>query len=291
MKKKFGLSKLFIHLTLILFSLFCFLPIAIVISASLSKEIELIRNGYNIFPRGFSLAAYETIFKSGRDIFDAYMTTIIITVVGTFVSMVFTSMTAYTLSRTDFRYRDKISFFIYFTMLFGGGMIPSYLLITQYLKLGNTIWVLFVPNLILPWYIFMMRRFLTDVPISLIESAKLDGGSEILIFYKIVVPISKPAFAAISVLIALMYWNSWMPSLLYIDSKNLYTLQYLLYNIMANIQELQKSEASTLVGATEMPQLTLRMAMCICVAGPMLFVFPFFQKYFVRGLTVGAVKG
>lgn len=283
--------KILIHIPMILLSLLCIIPIAIIISASLSDEMSIIRNGYSVLPRGFSMEAYNLIMRSSFEIINAYSVTIAVTVVGTLLSMLLVTMTAYTLSRTVFRYKNIISFFIYFTMLFSGGMVPSYLLVTRYLKMGNTFWVLFIPMLIAPWYIFLMRSFLRDIPSSLIESAKLDGAHELSIFFRIVIPISKPALATISLMLVMSYWNSWMASLLYVESNNLFTLQYLLYMIMSNLEELRKADAASFAGGMAMPQLTVRMAMCVLAAGPMLVVFPFFQKYFVKGITAGAVKG
>lgn len=282
-----------ITLIFILLALFCVVPIFYILSASFSDEIKLTREGYSLFPRGFSLKAYQYILKNPKPILDAYGVTIFVTLVGTVVSLLVTTMLAYVIARKDFRPGRIFSFLIFFSMLFNGGLVPTYIMFTKYYHLKDTIWALILPYLIMPWHVFLMRGFLADIPTSLIEAAKIDGAGEIKSFFKIIVPISKPALATVGLFIAFTYWNDWYQSMLYIDSANINSLQFYLYRIMNNIQYLSTSmQAGNIsIDLASLPSETARMALCILAAGPMLIVFPFFQKYFVKGLTVGAIKG
>ena len=211
--------------------------------------------------------------------------------VGTFVYVIIGSMCAYAISRPDYTYRNKIQFYMFFTMLFGGGMVPSYILFTQVLGLKNTYLALILPLLGNVWFIFLMRTFFQQLPASIIESATIDGASEMRIYANIIVPLSTPAIATIGLLQLLNYWNSWFQAMLYIDDARLYPLQYLLQNMLQNMQETLRSIEKTGMPIGNIPMETVRMAMAIIAIGPILLIFPFFQKYFVKGLTVGSVKG
>lgn len=287
--------KISMHSVMLLFSAFCILPLCLVISISISNEADIAKFGYNLIPKGISFDAYYYILKKPETILRAYGVTIFTTAAGTILSLILTTMLSYPLIRKDYPYRKATSFLIFFTMLFNGGLVPWYILVNNYLHLGNTIFVLFIPYLITPFNVLLMKGFLSGLSDSLIESAKIDGASEFLIFYKIVIPLSKPALATVGLFNILSYWNDWWLSLLFIDSPKLYSLQYLLYSIMENIQVMRSmilnGTVGTYVAATEVPDLSVRMALCVLAAGPMLFVFPFFQKYLVKGLTIGSVKG
>jgi len=203
-------------------------------------------------------------------------------------------MTGYALSRRDFPLRRIISFYIFFTMLFHGGLVPTYIVITQYYHLKNTLLVLFLPIIVTAWNTFLLTAYLKSIPQSIIESVKLDGGSEYLIFLRIVLPLSKPALATISLLVSLRLWNEWYQALLYITSSDLVPLQYWMQRVMRNVQFLLQSMdqlATVSIDKANLPSESLRMAMAVLAAGPMMFVFPFFQKYFTKGLQVGAIKG
>lgn len=282
-----------IHLIFGLFALLCILPIAAIISISLSNENDLVSYGYRLLPKALDITAYKFIFKNPTQILRSYYVSSVVTVAGAVLSLLIVSMTAYPLSRSDFKYRNKMSLFIYFTMLFSGGLVPWYMLIDRYLGLKDTIWVLIIPLLVSPWNIFLLRTYFQKIPPSLIESANIDGAGELYAFFKIIVPLSKPALATVGLFTALMYWNDSFTALLFIYKANLVPLQYILYKIMTNIQMLsvQMKNLPTTTSATRVPTESARMAMVILAAGPMLFVFPFFQKYFVKGLTVGSVKG
>ena len=282
---------LWVHLVLIIASILFVIPILYVISISVTSDSEIISHGYRLIPQKISVLAYEYIFKTPKQLLNSYSVSIFITVVGTGLSLTLTTMLAYMVSRPDFKYRKQMSFFIFFTMLFNGGLVPTYMLITQYLHLKNTIWVLILPYVINAWFVLLMRSFLSTIPMSLLESAQIDGSSEIQTFFLIVMPLSKPALATIGLLISFNYWNDWWLSMLYIDERKLLPLQYMLYKIMSDIEFLtQQMSANVNVSLKDIPSEAARMATCILAAGPMLLVFPFFQKYFVKGLTVGAIK-
>lgn len=291
-KKEKAADKI-LTLLFILLALFCVVPILYILSASLSDEIQLTKEGYSLLPRGFSLEAYKYILESPKSIINAYGVTILVTLGGTAVSLLVTTMLAYVIARKDFKIGRVFAFMIFFSMLFNGGLVPTYIMLTKYYHLKDTIWALIFPYIIMPWHVFLMKGFLADIPTSLIEAAKIDGAGEVKTFFKIIVPISKPALATVGLFIAFTYWNDWYQSMLYIDSPDINSLQFYLYRIMNNIQYLSTSmQAGNIsIDIASLPSETARMALCILAAGPMLVVFPFFQKYFVKGLTVGAVKG
>ena len=285
---------LLIHIILILLSVCCLGPFLIILGSSFQSQEEIMALGYRIIPKDITLNAYHMLFAAPQRILNAYKVTIITTVAGTLIGLWLVSTCGYVMSRKDYAYKKLISFYVFFTMLFNGGLVPTYILITRWLDLKDTIVALIIPGLCSAWNILLMKGFFQSVPVSLIESAKLDGAGELRIFTRIVMPISKPAFATVGLLLLLTYWNEWYYSMLYIDNENLVKLQYLLMTIMKNIEYLNSPEAVNAGiggGTVAMPTLSARMAMCVVAAGPILVVFPFFQKYFVKGMTVGAVKG
>jgi len=284
-----------IHAFFLILSLVFIVPIWVLFSISVTSDADIINYGYQIIPKAIDWGAYEYIFTSAANILTAYKVTIIITVVGTVLSTVIGAMCAYTISRPDFAYRSKVTFYMFFTMLFGGGMVPSYILMTQYLHTQNTYWALILPGMISVWNVFVMRTFFQQIPSSIIESATIDGASEMKIFVSIIVPLSTPALATIGLLQMLGYWNAWAPAMLYITEQKLYPLQYLLQTMLRNMQEIMKNIELTgntnMIDLSNLPMESMRMAMAVLAIGPILLVFPFFQKYFVQGLTVGSVKG
>lgn len=280
----------------ILTSLLFIIPFVLIISASLTKESVLLEKGYKLIPSVFSGDAYKYVFRSPKQLITSYEVTIIFSFTATFFGVIIMAMMAYPLSRSSYKYRKGLTFFIFFTMLFSGGLVPTYIWITRYLHLGDTIWVYILPCLVNAFHIIIIRTFFQGLPPSLVESAKIDGAREIQIFFKIIIPLSKPVIATISLLMLLGRWNDWNTALIYIKSKNLYSLQYLLQKILREVQFVKDMAQSSPVAGmdldlTNIPSETIRFAMCIVAAGPMLIVFPFFQKYFAKGLTVGAVKG
>lgn len=284
-----------VNIFFILFSLCFILPFVLIISSSISDEQSLLTNGYQLIPSKISFAAYEYVAKSPGQLLNSYKITIIYSLLATVLSMIVMTLMAYPLSRPNYKYKKAVTFFIIFTMLFSGGLIPTYILMTKYLHLQDNIWVYILPNLANAFHIIVIRSFFQGLPPSLVESAKIDGARELQVFYKIVIPLSKPVIATVSLLNLLERWNDWKTALIYIRSKELYSLQYLLQQILREIQFVKDmAEKSPVAGIgvdlTQIPSETIRFAMCIVAAGPMLIIFPFFQKYFAKGLTVGAVK-
>lgn len=279
----------------IVFIILCALmiyPLLMVIAVSLSSEADIAKFGYQFIPEKIDFSAYEYIFKNPERVLNAYKVTAIFSFVGMGVSVFLMAMIAYPLSNRRFKLRKQMNFFLYFTMLFHGGLVPTYILITKYLGLGDTIWVYILPSMVSPWYVFMMRTFFSDVPEEMLEAVKIDGGGQFVSFFQFVLPLSKPVLATVALFIFLSKWNDWNTSMLYINNPDLYSLQFLLQDIMQNINLLQSNEmAGMMLSVEDIPSETVRMAMAIVVAGPALVVFPFFQKYFTKGLTVGSVKG
>ena len=279
----------------VIFAILCLLiifPFWLLISASLSDPQALATNGYQVWPSPVSFSAYEYVFKNPQQILRAYGITFVFSITTMVLSVLFMSMVAYPLSRSNLKGRSVINFYLYFTMLFSGGLVPSYILIAKFLHLNDTIWVYILPSLINPWYVFMIRTFFKGIPGEIIESATIDGASEYTIFIRMILPLSKPVIATISLFMFLGKWNDWNTALIYISKPELYSLQYLLQKIMEDINLLkQNQQAATMMDMSNIPTETVRMAMAVVVAGPALVVFPFFQKYFVKGLTVGSVKG
>lgn len=283
--------KIISNIIFILISLCCVLPVFLILAASFSDNTLLRQQGYSLMPRGFSLAAFEYIFKVPKAILSAYSITVSVTAIGTTGSLILTSALAYVISRQDYRLSKVLSFLVLFAMLFNVGMVPTYITMVKIYNLKDTLLALIFPYLIVPWNVFLMKSFLRETPVALIEAAKIDGAGEIKIFFGIIMPLAKPALATVGLFIAFMYWNDWYLSMLYVDSAKLSSLQYYMYRLMNNITFLSQSMVSANVDLTQMPGETTRMALCVLAAGPMLIVFPFFQKYFVRGISVGAVKG
>ena len=283
------------NLILFIASIACILPLFLVISISLSNMNDIIKYGYMLIPKNINFSAYIYLFKDSRMIFDAYKVTIFVTIVGTISSVFLMSLIAFPLSRKDFRLKGIFSFIVFFTMLFNGGLVPWYILISRYLNLSDTIWVLILPYLISPWYILLLRTFFKNIPFEIIEAAKIDGSSEFRVFVEIILPMSKAALATIALLVAYRYWNDWYLGMLFIQKQNLRPLQYLIQSIMSNMAELEKNFqllSKMLSGnIQDFPREPVRMAMAVIAAGPILIIFPFFQKYFIKGMTVGAIKG
>ncbi|QGR00014.1 carbohydrate ABC transporter permease [Paenibacillus psychroresistens] len=270
------------------------IPFILVISISLSDDKALIANGYQLLPQNFSLLAYTYIFESPILVLRAYGVTILMTMMGTILGLLLTAMTAYGISRRDYAYNRITTFLVFFTMLFNGGLVPTYILMTHYLHVKDTIWAMVLPGLLSPFNIMVMKGFLDKIPMEIVESAKVDGSREWRIFWQIIMPLSKPALATLGLFIAFNYWNSWFPALLYIDKESLVPLQLLLVRMMNSVDFLSNN-ADFVIGLgldlKDLPKISARMAMAIVATGPMLLVFPFFQKYFVKGITVGSLKG
>lgn len=293
---KVSISNIVINLFFSIFSLVFIMPFLMVLAVSLSNEEDILKDGYKLIPMRFDLTGYRWVFSNPQQIIDSYKFTALQSILGTILAVLLMALCAYSLSRRNFKFRGPITYMILFTMVFSGGLMPTYMLIKQYLHLEDTLWVYILPILASPFQIIVFRTFFQELPDSLIEAAKIDGAGEGRIFFQIVMPLSKPVIATISLICLLDRWNNWNTSLLYVQDQKLYTLQYLLQRILREadyIRSIAKEDPlGALTGqALQIPMETMMFAMCVIAAGPMLLVFPFFQKYFARGLTVGGVKG
>lgn len=287
-----SLVRALLNFALLAFSLFCLVPFAVVISASLSTEGAIGDYGYTLFPKEFSTLAYQVIFVDASRILRSYGVSVVVTLVGSFLSMLTMSLIAYALSRRTFKLRRGISFYIFFTMLFSGGLVPSYILITRYLHLQDKIWVLILPRLMSGWWVLVLRTFFQDIPEELLDAAKIDGAGEWRIFFQIAVPLSTPGLATIGLFTMLGYWNDFYTALLYIDNTLLYPIQYMLWTILQSAAWLQQTEQAQLMAdAVSIPMLPMRMAMAVLAIGPIAFGYLFVQKYFIRGIRLGSLKG
>ncbi|OBR64064.1 sugar ABC transporter permease [Paenibacillus oryzae] len=283
------------HSVLMTFSFACLIPFALLIISSISSEQSIINNGYSFFPQEFSLKAYDYLWDHWGELGRAYGITIFITVVGTAASLAMTSMLAYPMSRQDIPWKNFWAFFVFFTLLFNGGLVPTYLIYTQVFEIKNTIWALIVPGLLMNGFHVLLVRtfFMTSVPPALIEAAQIDGAGEIKAFYKIVLPLSMPIMATIGLFEAIMYWNDWFNGMTYVTDPSLFSIQNILNRIITDIQFLSNnSNLSSTAGEAmaEMPTTSVRMAIAVVGVLPILIAYPFFQKYFIKGITIGAVK-
>lgn len=281
---------------MVILSLCCIFPFLLLIVSSITDEQELIRNGYTLFPKALSLNAYQYMFKSSNKIISAYGITILSTVVGTVCGLSMTILMAYPLSRRDLPGRNGLAFYVFFTMLFSGGLVPTYIMYTRYIKVSNTIWALIIPSLVVnAFYVIMMRTyFSTNIPEAVIEAARIDGAGEFRILLTIVLPMSVPMVATMTLLIGLSYWNDWKNGLYYLQqNKSLYSIQVLLNDMLRDVQALKSGmDAAAAAEITaNMPSTGIKMAIAVVGVLPVLVVYPFFQKYFVKGITIGAVKG
>jgi putative aldouronate transport system permease protein len=285
-------SRMVIHLVLAGMSFITLFPLLMIISISLSNEVDIINHGFSLIPHRLSLSAYDVIFKRPDKLLNAYKVTLFVTTVGTALSVLISSMMAYPLSRRDFIFRRFLSFYLFFVMLFSGGLVPIYILITRYFRLQNTYTVLILMHIVNPFTVFLIRANFQKIPTSLIESAKIDGASEMRIYWRIIIPLSTPVLATVALIVALGYWNDWFTSVLYITKPKMYSLQMLLKVMMEDLSTVRRDMMSSeMLRDIQVPTENLRMAMCIIAIGPIIILFPFLQKYFVQGLTVGSVKG
>jgi putative aldouronate transport system permease protein len=253
----------------------------------------VIKNGYSFIPKKISLSAYTYLLNQAGYIFHAYFITIFITVVGTTASLFMTTMLAYTLSRKDLPGRKYLTFFVFFTLLFNGGLVPTYILYTHYLAIKNTIFALIIPGLLMNGFNVLLARtfFSSDIPVSIIEAANIDGASEFDIYTKIILPLSLPIMATLGLFVGVGYWNDWYNGLIYLTDTRLFSLQNVLNQILLNVQFLlQNTNAASHIDTSKIPGETVRMAIAVIGIIPILFAYPFFQKYFVKGIVMGAVK-
>lgn len=281
------------NVILSLITIACVAPFILMFSASISSEAALSVHGYSFIPREFDLSAYKYLFSSTGALVRAYGISILVTTVGTVMNLTLTVLIAYPLSRKDLPGRNFFAFYLFFTMLFNGGLIPSYIMWTRTFHIQNTIWALLIPNLMLNAYnVIMMRTYFTSsIPVEIIEAAKIDGAHEGTILVKVVLPMAKPIIATVALLVVLAYWNDWMNGLYYLSDDSMYSIQVLLTKIMRNLDMIKQSASTGRVMSGQMPSISIRMAIAFMGVLPILVVYPFFQKFLVKGITVGAVKG
>lgn len=289
------LQQTLMHIFMIILTLCCVLPFLLMVSASFTEEAALAREGYRFLPEKFSLETYSYLMKSAKTILKGYGMTILVTVVGTLANLTLTILFAYPLSRKDLPYRSVLSFFLFFTMLFNGGLVPTYMMYSNVFHIKNTVWALIVPSLMMnAFYVIMMRSFFTSsIPDALIEAAKLDGASEFGVLTKVVLPLSKPMIVTLVLMVGLTYWNDWMNGLYYVKDQNLYTVQMILNNMINNIEFLSRNAAMFGADAAKvnLPTIGIRMGIAVIAVLPVMAIYPFLQKYFVKGIVIGGVKG
>lgn len=289
------LGQAVMHAVCILLCIACVAPFLLLLISSLTSEAALVKNGYSFLPAEWSLESYAYIARKGATIFRAYGITIFVTVVGTSVSLLITLMFAYPLSRKELPARYLIAFFVFFTMLFNGGLIPTYMMYSNTFHIKNTIFALIVPSLLMnAFYVIMMRSYFTsNIPDALIEAARIDGAGEYRILFQIIIPLSGPMIATLVMMVGLGYWNDWLNGLYYLTDTDLYSIQNVLNKMISDVNFL-KTNANGLassVDASKLPSLGIRMAIAVIGVIPILVIYPFFQKYFVKGIVVGGVKG
>ena len=292
-KSKYTIAFNILAYTLLtILSLICVLPFIVILSGSITDNAVIVQEGYNLIPKNISFAAYETIFKTPKDIMQAYGVTIYCTFLGTLLGLMMIALTGYVLSRKSFQYRNIISFLIYFTTIFGGGLVPWYFMITGVLKLKGTLTAIWMPGLMSPFLIILMRTFISAaVPDEITEAANIDGAGHVTVFSKIVLPVLKPGLATVGLFLALGYWNDWYRSSLFSNDTSTWELQYYLYNMMNRAEALRSIATQANIAVNNLPTESVKLAMAVVVTGPILLLYPFVQKYFVSGITIGAVKG
>ena len=291
MKKRIKVSQVALYGILTLISVLWIIPVLFIFSLSVTPETSLSEVGYRLIPKEITFDAYTYIIKNPAQILNSYKISIIVTVIGTVAGLMFTTGIAYAMSRKDFKLGKHITCFVMFAMLFHGGLIPTYIVVTQVLHLGNTLWVLILTMLVSPWNIFLMKSFLSSIPTELLEASFIDGATEYQTYFKVVLPLAKPGLATVGLLILFSYWNDWYQAMLYIDNMDLVPLQLLLYKIISNIQFVLQNSFYLASEGGSFPTIAARMATCVIAIAPMLLAFPFFQKYLAKGLTLGSVKG
>ncbi|WP_322179972.1 carbohydrate ABC transporter permease [Neglectibacter caecimuris] len=290
-KRKFSLPNFFIGLFILIFALFCLLPMILTFMVSITDESTILRNGYSFFPQKFSTEAYELMFR-GASILHGYLISIAVTVVGTLGAILITGLAAYTLANKNVKYRNVLGMYFFIPMVFGAGIVPWYL-ICNMLHLRDNIFALIVPNLLFNTFnLFLVRNFMSGLPDSLRESATIDGANDAVIAFRIYFPLTVPALATVGLFYGLNYWNDWWNAIMLVDDKNLYPIQYFLLQLKSQVTMIKDLQRMTgIAGGTTAPTESLKMATAIVTVGPIVLLYPFLQKYYVKGLVVGSVKG
>lgn len=287
-----AVSQSLIGLFLTLVSLTCVLPIVLILAISFTAETAIVKYGYSLIPSELSLDAYRTIFAGGRQVFRSYGISVLITVSGTLGALVITGAAGYALSNPSVRYRNQLAMFFFITMVFNGGMVPWYMICKQFGLMEN-IWALLIPNLIFnPFNLFLVRNYMRGIPVSLVESARLDGANDVTIAFRVYFPLSKPILATVALFAAIGYWNDWWNSIMLVSDVRLYPVQYLLMKLKSDLNMMRSLQNSGFAGGGAMkPAESLQMATVMITIAPILLFYPFLQKYIVKGLVIGSVKG
>lgn len=284
-------SNVILNVIFFLYVLCCIAPLLLVIIISLTDEKTIFANGYSFWPAKWSVDAYVYLTKGGGMIFHSYGVSIFVAVIGTVVSLLIMTLYAYPLTRSNFRHKGLFSFLAYFTMIFGGGLVPWVMVYRNLIPLEDTVWIMIVPYLMNAWWVIILRTFMRqNIPESVIESAKIDGAGEFRTLFVIVLPLCKAGLATIGLFALLGYWNDWYLPLIFITNKENYNIQFLMYQMLSNIMFLSQSPDAAQI-AMGIPSEGARMAIAVLSIGPIIFAYPFFQQYFIKGLTIGAVKG
>lgn len=283
------------HIVLIFLCILVAIPFLLLLSSSLSSEQTLLEGGYKLWPKEFSLGAYQYLFKGAGNLLQSYAVTLTVTVAGTCLGLFMTTLLAYALSIQDLPYRKLLSFLVFFTMLFNGGLIPTYMMYTNIFHIKNTIWALLFPYLLVnAFYVIIARSFFaTSIPTEILEAARIDGAGEVRTLFKVVLPMSLPILATLGLMIGLAYWNNWTNGLYFVTKRELYSVQQLLTEMVNNMQALQSGQFSNMDPETlkNLPSTAMKMATAVMSVLPIMLIYPFFQRYFVKGITLGAVKG
>ena len=275
------------------FTVICFIPFYTMVVASVTEKKTLIRFGYQFWPKLFSLEAYQWILR-GQAVITGYAVTVFVTVVGTLLSLMLMCALAYAMSNKKFKPRNQIAFYVYFTMIFGGGIIPWFITMRS-VGLYDNIWALIVPMLMNPWWIFILRNYFNSLPAEVMESARIDGASDVQILVSIVLPLSTPVLATTALFVSVAYWNDWWHGVMLLDFADFRPLQVIILRIINNIRAIREAMSvpggSISIDMSQIPALSIRMAIVVVTIGPIILVYPFVQRYFIKGLTLGAIKG
>ncbi|GIO68283.1 carbohydrate ABC transporter permease [Paenibacillus cookii] len=288
-KRRYSFSQVLFHLIAVAFCAFTTIPFILTIMVSVSGESSVIKHGYSLFPDTFSWDAYRLIF-SGDEIWRGYMVSVTVMAIGTGAGLLLSAMLAHTMARQKVRYRNGIALFIFITMIFNAGLVPWYIFVTKYLHLKDTLAALILPMLINPFHVFLIRNYFKSLPPALLESAEMEGAGPLYVFAKIMLPLSAPIIATVALFYSLAYWNDWGLALWLIDDRKLYPLQFILFKIQSMINYMS-TQGNLVSGSQTLPSETAQMAMVLVTIGPIILVYPFIQRYFVKGIMIGAVKG
>lgn len=290
--QKLTVGKALIYLVVLLVACFCLVPLLLVVTVSFTAEQEIIRNGYSLFPKTLSLEAYEMLFENGKEVFRCYLNSIAVTVTGTVLATCITAMASYSLSNPSVEYRNGIAMFFFVTMVFNGGMVPWYIMCKN-LGLMDSYLALLIPTLIFsPFNLFLMRNYMRQLPPSLMESAKLDGANDAVIAFRIYFPLCKPILATVALFYGIAYWNDWWNAIMLVSDAHLYPVQYYLMKLRSDQNFMRQLQSSGMMGGSAfMPSESLQMATAAITIGPIILLYPFLQKYIVKGLVIGSVKG